>query len=68
MAGDKTHTLSPNAGKAPLGTSSHGPGASLITCVAHTAPGAQCSRRPAPTAVGAAEGPLSRVVRESGVA
>lgn len=55
MAGDKTHTLAPNAGKAPRGTSSHGPGASLIACAAHTAPRAQHSRRPAPTAVGEAD-------------
>ena len=66
VAGDNTHTLSPNAGKAPLGTSDHGPRTSLITCMTHTAPRAQCSCRPVPTAVGEAEGFLSRGVRESG--
>ena len=33
----RAQTPSPNAGKAPLGTSSHGPRTLLVTCVTHTA-------------------------------
>lgn len=58
-----------NAGKAPLGTSNHGPRTSHITCVTHTRKigfPEQCPCRPAPMAIVEEEGFLSREVRESG--
>lgn len=63
----QAQTPSPNAGKAPLGTSNHGPRTLLATCVTHTASQSTVSLENSTDGSGRGRGvPRQGRVRESG--